>query len=158
MTLFYKSLIFSHHIVLVVQPLFGGRFLRDALDHSFQFQNGRVLLSVQEDGHLVTPDHQKHVHGEELVWSKRVGGVEWYQKRPPEDSLVGGGRGWLRNVSDSAQKVEANRSVEQGVVRREHGGLPRSTSALLFSLSDVKILLFLFHQNLPFSSTTATLQ
>ena len=52
------SLVFHQLIVSVVETLLRWRLLRDALNHPLQLQHGRVLRRVQEDGHLVTPNHQ----------------------------------------------------------------------------------------------------
>lgn len=46
----------------MIEPLFVGSFLSDALDHPLEVEDLSVLLGVQEDGGLLPTNHQEHVH------------------------------------------------------------------------------------------------
>jgi hypothetical protein len=60
----------TYSIHLVVEPLLTRRLLGDALNHPLELGDGRVLLGIEEEGRLLAPDHEEHVHlGGCVVWS-----------------------------------------------------------------------------------------
>ncbi len=56
-----RSDVLTHRVILI-EPLVRRSHLGDALHHLLQLRNHRVLLGVQEEGGLLAPDHEEHVH------------------------------------------------------------------------------------------------
>ena len=55
------------HLFVLEELLVLRLVLEDALDHLLEFENGVVFLCVKEDGRLVAADHEKHVHGGQVL-------------------------------------------------------------------------------------------